>query len=120
MKFCKLWDSHASSKLVVIRHGKHLSFSWGISEQIAIGSCIVMDKELQSQLPVPFVEGVNYLSLGLDADNSSDTYEKIPDKIQGWLGQPELIQQISKNNCEYFDDNLTCFAVGKYINELIT
>ena len=115
--FNDLWNNHASSKLVIIRHGKHASFSWGGSEQIAIGSCIVMDREIQSQFSVPFVKNINYLSLDLNI--GEDAYEKIPEKIQGWLSQPELIQQISKNNCEYFDNHLSCLKVGEYINGFI-
>lgn len=115
-----LWNLTAASRLNVFRLGLHYCVPWRMTGSLAVGSCIVLDRPPLSVWPEPLEDQLNYLSLGAlvapGAPVATDArYDEIPDRIDEWLGQPELLDTIRTANARYFDRFLAPEQVGRQI-----
>jgi hypothetical protein len=121
----QLWDMTAESRLNVFRLGLHYCVPWRMTGSLAVGSCIVLDRPPLSRWPAPLREGVNYLNLGAlvapDAPVATDAqYDEIPDRVEEWLAQPAMLDDIRTANARYFDDYVEPEQVGVQIVEAAT
>jgi hypothetical protein len=84
-----------------------------------MGACAVLDQPPLSSWSVPLREDANFLNLGARTVDSplaaSELYEAIPDKIAGWLAEPERIRSVQLTNADYFDRFVDPVRVGAYI-----
>jgi hypothetical protein len=116
IKAQELWNLMARSRLNVIRLGMHNCLPWRMAGALAIGACVALDQEPPSRWPEPLREHDNFLDLGAatsqDAVADASCYERIPEKVEAWLREPETLEQIARANASYFDRNVDPPAVG--------
>jgi hypothetical protein len=120
IKAQELWELSAKSRLNVLRLGMHNCIPWRFVGALAIGSCIVLDRSPLSQWPEPLREGENYLSLGTHVRpdvlvSLASKYAEFPAKIESWLADEPLLDEIRTQNAEYFDSFVDPKQVGAYI-----
>jgi hypothetical protein len=116
----EIWRLTSRSRLSVIRLGMHHCIPWRMAGSLALGSCILLDREPLSQWPEPLRPDTNFLSLGVDTGPDApvapaDAYNRVPDLIAGWLQHEELLATIRGNNAKYFDWHVAPGRVGRYI-----
>jgi hypothetical protein len=119
-----LWRKTVRSTLNVVRLGVHYCVPWRMTGSLATGSCVVLDRSPLSAWPQPLLEGVNYLSLGLNVAPGipvalQQQYDDVPRLIEDWLTQRELIEGIARSNGEYFDRFLEPQRVGEHIVQTV-
>jgi hypothetical protein len=124
LKSRELWRKTASSTLNVVRLGVHYCVPWRVTGSLAMGSCLVLDRPPLSAWPQPLLEGVNYLSLGLDVAPGTpvapqDRYDEVSGLIEDWLSKPEPIERIARSNGEYFDRFAEPQRVGAHIMQVV-
>ena len=119
------WQLYASSRLVMVRAGKHLAVPGRVVELLAMGACPVFDHDPFPRWPVALENGANYLSLEIArppdlSPGPVEDYERIPDMIEKMLRNDRLLEQVRENNRHYFEQHASPSAVGEYIiNTLI-
>ena len=119
----KLWNYMASSRILVLRAGKHRCIPWRMLDQLCMGACFVYDNNPYPKWPQPLLPNINYVNLGIKRgiDNLApiEEYREIPGIIEDLLKNNELQQQIRQNNAKYFDEYASPIKVGEYIIEEI-
>jgi hypothetical protein len=114
------WQLCASSRLAMVRTGKHGSVPWRVLELLAMGACPVFDHDPFPRWPVPLENGTNYLSLEIArppdlSPGPVEDYERVPDMIGKILRNDQLLEQVRENNRHYFEKHASPSAVGEYI-----
>ncbi len=119
----RLWYYMASSRILVIRAGKHLCIPWRMLDQLCMGACFVYDSIPYPKWPHPLQPNINYVNLGIKREPDDiipiEEYQKIPEIITHLLKNDELQQIIRINNAKYFDEYASPIKVGEYIIEEI-
>jgi hypothetical protein len=120
----ELWRSAAESRLNIFRLGLHYCVPWRMTGSLAIGSCAVVDRPPFSVWPEPLREEVNFLSLGTTVGPAcpvapAEQYDEIPERIEAWLAQPELVSEVARANASYFDNFLDPVRVGGHIVDTV-
>lgn len=115
----------AMSKLVVIRAGISGCIAWRMVDMLAIGACLVLDRDPFPAWPVPLKEGTNFFSLGTRITEDcrpapEEDYEKIPLLVDSVLKSQTKIKGIREENGLYFDKNLYPLQCASYISYAIT
>jgi hypothetical protein len=115
-----LWRLCASSRLVMLRAGKHLCIPWRMIDLLAMGACPMLDHDPFPQWPTPLQKSINYLSVEIarPSDSSSgpvEDYEKVPNIVEAMLRNNELLDYVRHNNRYYFERYAAPRAVGEYI-----
>ena len=115
-----LWREVSSANLVFLRAGKHLCIPWRMVDLLCMGACIVLDSEPYPRWPVPLRNNYNYVHCGIKrpVDTSPaelQEYKAIITTIEGLLSEQEKIHSICTNNREYFKENVSYEALGRYI-----
>jgi hypothetical protein len=115
-----LWNISAKSQVTVMRLGAHFCVPWRMFDTLAMGACPILDHGPYTVWHSPLVSGKNYLDLALNISPSwpvapNFQYNKIQEKIECWLSNPEKISNIQKANALYFDKFLTPKKLGKAI-----
>lgn len=124
MDISRLWKISALSKLNIIRLGMHYCIPWRMSDMLAMGATVVLDRSPLTAWPSPLVKNRDFLDLECDVSigrslASETCYKNIGQKIEMWRQDSDLIETISKNSAEYFDRWLEPLAVGRYIVETV-
>ncbi|WP_173045710.1 hypothetical protein [Nitrospira sp. KM1] len=119
-----LWEHTARSRLSIIRLGMHHCVPWRMCDQLALGSCTVLDQHPKTQWTVPLVEGEHYLSLNTstspDQPVAMDTeYRLIPSLLEEFLGNPKKVVATARASRNYFDEILDPKQVGRQICETV-
>jgi|SRR5579863_1904801 len=120
----ELWRVSARSEASVMRLGMHYCIPWRMNDLMAMGACPIFDSRPYSVWPRALQENENFLSLNLQwgyqkTSASEDEYKAIPLKIENWLAQKSLLNQVRENNARYFDDLLTPCSIGNHIVETV-
>jgi hypothetical protein len=97
---------------------------WRMTGSLAIGSCAVVDRPPFSVWPEPLREEVNFLSLGTTVGPAcpvapAEQYDEIPERIEAWLAQPELVSEVARANASYFDAFLDPVRVGGHMVDTV-
>lgn len=116
----QLWEETASSKIVVLRAGKHLCIPWRMIDLLCMGACIVTDSEFYPNWPESLEPDTHYVSSGIDrpADTSSASpgeYEKVAENIMAILKNDHEQNRLRENSAAYFDNHAAPVNVGGYI-----
>ena len=119
-----LWRVTAQSRLNIIRLGMHFCIPWRLTGALALGSCVVLDRAPLTLWPQPLRGGTNYLSL--DVETAPDQtlaeehqYAAVPERLERWLEDAEMIEAIAASNAEYFDRYLHPERVGAQIMQKV-
>jgi hypothetical protein len=109
----ELWQRAAEARLNLVRLGMHECIPWRMTDVFAMGGCPVIDYGPQTLWPDPLIEDHHFLSLHSPKDGAPNA--DIPERVAGWLATPGLVEDISRNTAEYFDQHLRPALLGENI-----
>lgn len=121
----ELWQRLARARLVPLRAGKHLCFSWRTPDLLAMGACIVFDALPPPRWPVPLEPGVHVADCGIPRPENTDAapdreYGRVPAEIERLLGSPKEQQKLREAAAHYFDEHAEPRAVARYVLETLS
>jgi hypothetical protein len=116
----ELWRRLARARLVPMRAGKHLCWSWRTIDLLAMGACIVFDALPPPRWPVPIEPGIHVADCGIarpeDTEPASAAeYEKVPATIERLLATPGGQQALGEAAARYFDDHAAPGRVAEHV-----
>ena len=115
----ELWRRLARARLVPMRAGKHLCWSWRTIDLLALGACIVFDALPPPRWPVPVEAGVHVADCGIarpaDTEPAPEReYDKVPATIERLLAAPGEQQELRRAAAAYFDAHAAPGRVAAY------
>jgi hypothetical protein len=118
----ELWLRLARARLVPLRAGKHLCYSWRTLDLLAMGACIVFDALPPPRWPVPLEPGVHVADCGIPRPDDTEpapeqAYDQVPLEIERLLGAPKDQQGLREAAARYFDEHAEPGAVARYALE---
>ena len=118
----ELWARLARARLVPMRAGKHLCWSWRTIDLLAMGACIVFDALPPPRWPVPIEPGVHVADCGIVRPEDTEAapeaeYDKVPATIEALLARPEEQRGLRAAAAAYFDERAAPSAVARYVLE---
>jgi hypothetical protein len=121
----ELWRRLARARLVPLRAGKHLCFSWRTIDLLAMGACVVFDALPPPRWPVPLQPGVHVADCGIrrpeDTEAAPDgEYAKVAATIERLLERPEEQQGLALAAAAYFDEHAAPEPVACSILDRLT
>ena len=116
----ELWRRLARARLVPMRAGKHLCWSWRTIDLLAMGACIVFDALPPPRWPVPIEPGVHVADCGIDRPADTEAapeaeYAKVPATIERVLTAPAEQHALREAASRYFDEHAAPAAVARYV-----
>jgi hypothetical protein len=116
----KLWRRLAAARLVPMRAGKHLCWSWRTIDLLALSACIVFDALPPPRWPVPLQAGVHVADCGIARPDDTEAadqgeYDKVPTTIERLLGAPGEQQELRRAAAAYFDAHAAPAPVAQYV-----
>jgi hypothetical protein len=120
----ELWHRLARARLVPMRAGKHLCWSWRTIDLLAMGACIVFDALPPPRWPAPVEAGVHVADCGIERPDDTEAaleseYDKVPATIEQLLRAPERQQELRRGAAEYFDEHAAPARVAEYVRAQI-
>lgn len=120
LKVSELWKIASRSRMNIIRLGIHYCIPHRMFDLLALGTCPVLDQAPKTIWPAPLVEGQHYLSLNLNTGRDqlvadAAAYDRVPELLESFLSNEQLVPQIRESAAAYFDNNLRPDRVGKRI-----
>jgi hypothetical protein len=118
----ELWRRLARARLVPLRAGKHLCFSWRTLDLLAMGACIVFDALPPPRWPVPLEARINVADCGISRPEDTEAapeheYDRVPAEIERLLGRPDEQESLRRSAAAYFDEHAAPARVGRYVLE---
>jgi hypothetical protein len=116
----ELWRRLARARLVPMRAGKHLCWSWRTIDLLAMGACIVFDALPPPRWPVPIEPGAHVADCGVarpdDTEAAVETeYDKVPATIEALLGWPDEQAGMRRAAAAYFDEHAAPARVAEHL-----
>jgi hypothetical protein len=116
----ELWRRLARARLVPMRAGKHLCWSWRTIDLLAMGACVVFDALPPPRWPVPIEPGVHVADCGLARPDDTEAapqaeYEKVPATIEALLARPDEQQNLRAAAANYFEEHAAPARVAEYL-----
>jgi len=120
----ELWRRLARARLVPMRAGKHLCWSWRTIDLLAMGACIVFDALPPPRWPVPIEPGVHVTDCGIARPDDTEAapeaeYDKVPATIEALIAAPDEQQALRAAAARYFDVCAAPGAVARYVLETL-
>ena len=121
----ELWQRLARARLVLLRAGKHLCFSWRTIDLLALGACIVFDAMPPPRWPVPLERGVHVADCGIPRPENTDAapeheYGRVSVEVERLLRSPEEQQALREAAARYYDVHAEPRAVARYALETLS
>jgi hypothetical protein len=118
----ELWRRLARARLVPMRAGKHLCWSWRTIDLLAMGACVVFDALPPPRWPVPIEPGVHVADCGIARPDDTEAapeaeYDKVPATIEALLAAPDGQQALREAAALYFDEHAAPARVAASILE---
>ena len=115
----ELWRRLARARIVPMRAGKHLCWSWRTIDLLALGACVVFDALPPPRWPVPIVRGVQVVDCGIARPDDTEAaaeaeYDKVPATIERLLACPGEQQELRRAAAAYFDEHAAPGRVASY------
>lgn len=116
----ELWRRLARARVVPLRAGKHLCFSWRTIDVLALGACIVFDALPPPRWPVPLEAGRHVADCGIarpdDTEAAADEeYDKLAPQIEALLRDEPRAAALRREAATYFDTHAAPGAVAGYV-----
>jgi hypothetical protein len=112
----ELWDLLARGRVNFLRLGAKYCIPWRMIDLLAMGSCIVVDREPFADWPVPLRDGVNFAACFSRADTSEELdYARVSTLVDDLIGDPARTATIAANNARYFDEVAAPARVAQYV-----
>jgi hypothetical protein len=115
----ELWRRLARARIVPMRAGKHLCWSWRTTDLLALGACIAFDALPPPRWPVPIEPGVQVADCGIARPDDTEAadeseYEKVPATIERLLAAPREQEELRRAAAAYFDEHAAPAPVAGY------
>ena len=115
----ELWRRLARARIVPMRAGKHLCWSWRTTDLLALGACIVFDALPPPRWPVPIEPGVQAADCGIARPDDTEAadeseYDKVPATIERLLAAPREQAELRRAAAAYFDEHAAPGPVAGY------
>jgi hypothetical protein len=106
----ELWRRLARARLVPMRAGKHLCWSWRTIDLLALGACVVFDALPPPRWPVPLEAGVHVADCGIDRPEDTEAaadheYDRVPAEVARLLAAPQEQRALREAAARYFDEH---------------
>ena len=106
----ELWRRLARARLVPMRAGKHLCWSWRTIDLLAMGACMVFDALPPPRWPVPIEPGVHVADCEIMRPEDTEAapeaeYDKVPATVERLLGAPADQRALREAAGRYFDEH---------------
>ena len=116
----ELWRRLAAARVVPLRAGKHLCFSWRTLDLLAMGACIVFDAMPPPRWPVPLEAGMHVADAAIDRPDDTEAapepeYDKLPSELERLLAAPREQGALRRAAARYFDEFGAPGAVASYV-----
>jgi hypothetical protein len=120
----ELWRRLARARLVPMRAGKHLCWSWRTIDLLAMGACIVFDALPPPRWPVPIEPGVHVADCGIDRPEDTEAapdaeYDKVPATIERLLAAPNHQTTFQRAAAAYFDEHAAPEPIARYVLSIV-
>lgn len=120
----ELWQRLARARLVPLRAGKHLCFSWRTIDLLALGACIVFDALPPPRWPVPLEPGVHVADCGIPRPEDTEAapaheYDRVPAEIERLLARPAQQESLRRAAGRYFDERAAPGPVARSVLETL-
>jgi hypothetical protein len=121
----ELWGRLARARVVALRAGKHLCFSWRTLDLLSMGACILFDALPPPRWPVPLEPGVHVADCGIERPEDTGPaldaeYDKLGAGIERLLGAPEEQRRLRSAAAEYFDQHAAPGQVAEWMLSRLT
>jgi hypothetical protein len=115
----ELWRRLARARIVPMRAGKHLCWSWRTTDLLALGACIAFDALPPPRWPVPIEPGVQVADCGIARPDDTEAadeseYEKVPATIERLLAAPREQEELRRAAAAYYDEHAAPAPVASY------
>lgn len=116
----ELWRRLARARIVPMRAGKHLCWSWRTIDLLAMGACIVFDALPPPRWPVPVEAGVQVADCGIERPDDTEAategeYDKVPAEIEWLLSRPARQHSLREAAARYFEEDAAPGPVARYV-----
>jgi hypothetical protein len=118
----ELWQRLAQARLVPLRAGKHLCYSWRTIDLLAMGACIVFDALPPPRWPIPLEPGVHVSDCGIPRPEDTEAapeheYDRVPTEIERLLARPGEQESLRRAAAAYFDEHASPARVARSVLE---
>jgi hypothetical protein len=116
----ELWRRLARARVVPLRAGKHLCFSWRTIDLLAMGACILFDAMPPPRWPVPLEPGAHVADCGIDRPTDTEPapdeeYEKIAPAVRALLADRASAAELRDAAAAHFDAHGAPSRVARYV-----
>ena len=120
----ELWRRLARARLVPLRAGKHLCWSWRTIDLLAMGACVVFDALPPPRWPVAIEPGVHVADCGIDRPEDTEAapereYEKVDTTVLELLERTADQAELRAAAARYFDEHAAPGRVARYVLETL-
>ena len=116
----ELWQRLARARVVPLRAGKHLCFSWRTIDVLAMGACVLFDALPPPRWPVPLEPGRHVADCGIARPDDTEAapegeYEKIAPAVEALLADEGRAAELRREAAAYFDAHAAPARVADYV-----
>ena len=116
----ELWRRLARARVVPLRAGKHLCFSWRTIDVLAMGACVLFDALPPPRWPVPLEPGVHVADAGIRRPDDTeaaadDEYDKLAPAVEALLADEARAAELRRAAAAYFDEHAAPGRVAGYV-----
>jgi hypothetical protein len=116
----ELWRRLVRARVVPLRAGKHLCFSWRTIDLLGMGACIVFDALPPPRWPVPLEAGRHVADCGIARPDDTEPaaeeeYDKLAPAIEALLADETRAAELRSAAAAYFDEHAAPGRVADYV-----
>jgi hypothetical protein len=116
----ELWRRLARARVVPLRAGKHLCFSWRTLDLLCMGACVAFDALPPPRWPVPLEPGNQVADCGIERPEDTQAapepeYDKMPAEIERLLAAPGEQAALGREAARYFDEHAAPARVAEWV-----
>jgi hypothetical protein len=120
----ELWHRLARARVVPLRAGKHLCFSWRTLDLLAMGACVLFDALPPPRWPVPLEPGRHVADAGIHRPEDTeaapdDEYDKLAPAVEALLADEARAAELRAAAAAYFDEHAAPGRVAAYVLERV-
>ena len=118
----ELWRRLARARIVPMRAGKHLCWSWRTIDLLALGACVVFDALPPPRWPVALEPGVHVADCGIRRPGDTEAapaseYGKVSTEVARLLDGPAEQGALREAAARYFDEHAAPAQVANSVLE---
>jgi hypothetical protein len=106
----ELWRRLAGARVVPMRAGKHLCWSWRTLDLLCMGACVMFDALPPPRWPAPLEAGLHVADCEIPRPPSTDpapadTYDRLTTEVERLLAAPDEQAALRRAAAAYFDNH---------------